>query len=64
MVELTGVAYVDVMAAALLPAVLFGVAFGNILRGVPITEDGMWAGSFFGLPAPGQGEQEGQQGPE
>jgi len=37
---------------SLLPAVLFGVAFGNILRGVPITEDGMWAGSFFGLLNP------------
>ncbi|MEN8152002.1 MAG: cytochrome d ubiquinol oxidase subunit II [Planctomycetota bacterium] len=37
---------------SLLPAVLFGVAFGNILRGVPITEDHMWAGSFFGLLNP------------
>ena len=34
---------------SVLPAVLFGVAFGNILRGVPITQDHMWDGSFFGL---------------
>jgi len=34
---------------SLLPAVLFGVAVGNILRGVPITADKMWAGSFLGL---------------
>jgi cytochrome d ubiquinol oxidase subunit II len=37
---------------SLLPAVLFGVAFGNILRGVPIDENGMWAGSFLGLLNP------------
>jgi len=37
---------------SLLPAVLFGVAFGNILRGVPVTEEGMWDGSFLGLLNP------------
>lgn len=35
-----------------LPAVLFGVAFGNILRGVPIDAAGRWAGSFLGLLNP------------
>jgi cytochrome d ubiquinol oxidase subunit II len=37
---------------SLLPAVLFGVAVGNILRGVPINADGMFTGSFFGLLNP------------
>lgn len=37
---------------SLLPAVLFGVAFGNILRGVPIDAAGRWAGSFLGLLNP------------
>lgn len=37
---------------SLLPAILFGVAFGNILRGVPITADQEWAGSFLGLLNP------------
>jgi cytochrome bd ubiquinol oxidase subunit II len=37
---------------SLLPAVLFGVAFGNILRGVPIDSKQMWTGSFLGLLNP------------
>ena len=37
---------------SLLPAVLFGVAFGNILRGLPINEQGAFTGSFFGLLNP------------
>lgn len=37
---------------SLLPAVLFGVAFGNILRGVPIDGKHLWAGSFLGLLNP------------
>jgi len=37
---------------SLLPAVLFGVAFGNILRGVPVDAKHMWTGSFFGLLNP------------
>ena len=37
---------------SLLPAVLFGVAVGNILRGVPIDSNQMWAGSFLGLLNP------------
>jgi cytochrome d ubiquinol oxidase subunit II len=37
---------------SLLPAILFGVAVGNILRGVPINAEGMWAGSFLGLLNP------------
>jgi len=35
-----------------LPAVLFGVAVGNILRGVPLDGDGEFAGSFLGLLNP------------
>ncbi len=37
---------------SLLPAVLFGVAIGNILRGVPIDAQQMWTGSFPGLLNP------------
>lgn len=37
---------------SLLPPVLLGVAFGNILRGVPIGTDGNFAGSFIGLLNP------------
>ncbi len=37
---------------SLLPAVLFGVAVGNILRGVPIDADGLYAGTFVGLLNP------------
>jgi cytochrome d ubiquinol oxidase subunit II len=35
-----------------LPALLFGVAIGNILRGVPIAGDGEFAGTFLGLLNP------------
>lgn len=37
---------------SLLPAVLFGVAIGNILRGIPINSEGTFTGSFFGLLNP------------
>jgi len=37
---------------SLLPALLFGVAVGNILRGVPIAEDGTYSGTFLGLLNP------------
>lgn len=37
---------------SLLPAVLFGVAVGNVLRGVPIDRGATWAGSFLGLLNP------------
>ncbi|MFH1374357.1 MAG: cytochrome d ubiquinol oxidase subunit II [bacterium] len=37
---------------SLLPALLFGVAVGNLLRGVPIDVNGAWAGSFPGLLNP------------
>lgn len=37
---------------SLLPAVLFGVAVGNILRGVPISANGEFAGTFVGLLNP------------
>jgi cytochrome d ubiquinol oxidase subunit II len=38
--------------SSLLLAVLFGVAFGNVLRGIPITGDGSYAGTFFDLLNP------------
>jgi cytochrome d ubiquinol oxidase subunit II len=34
------------------PALLFGVAIGNIIRGVPLSSDGEFAGSFLGLLNP------------
>ncbi len=37
---------------SLLPAVLFGVAVGNILRGVPIDTHGVYVGTFIGLLNP------------
>lgn len=37
---------------SILPAVLFGVAFGNILRGVPIDSAGEYTGTFLGLLNP------------
>jgi len=35
-----------------LPALLFGVAVGNVLRGVPLDAEGEFAGTFFGLLNP------------
>jgi cytochrome d ubiquinol oxidase subunit II len=35
-----------------LPALLFGVAIGNVLRGVPIRADGEFGGTFLGLLNP------------
>ena len=37
---------------SLLPAVLFGVAIGNILRGIPIDSTGTFTGNFFTLLNP------------
>ncbi len=37
---------------SLVPALLFGVAVGNILRGIPLNEGGMFTGNFFGLLNP------------
>lgn len=37
---------------SLLPALLFGVAVGNILRGLPLDESGEFAGTFLGLLNP------------
>lgn len=37
---------------SLIPALLFGVAFGNIMRGIPLNEDALFTGSFIGLLNP------------
>jgi len=37
---------------SLLPALLFGVAFGNILQGVPVDRGAVYMGSFLGLLRP------------
>lgn len=37
---------------SMLPAILFGVAMGNILRGLPLNSRGVFTGSFFGLLNP------------
>ncbi len=37
---------------SLVPALLYGVAIGNILRGLPIDADGNYQGTFFGLLNP------------
>ncbi|HAH05000.1 MAG TPA: cytochrome d ubiquinol oxidase subunit II [Elusimicrobia bacterium] len=39
-------------AGSILAAVLLGVAFGNLVRGVPVGADGEFAGAFFGLLHP------------
>src|SRR3954454_17910012 len=41
-----------IIVGSLLPAVLWGVAFANILRGVPIDADMEYAGGFFNLLNP------------
>lgn len=37
---------------SMVPALLFGVALGNLMRGVPLTTEGHFAGSFFSLLNP------------
>ncbi|MFN3466403.1 MAG: cytochrome d ubiquinol oxidase subunit II [Candidatus Brocadiales bacterium] len=37
---------------SLFPAILFGVAIGDILRGIPIDKSGVFTGSFLGLLNP------------
>jgi cytochrome bd ubiquinol oxidase subunit II len=37
---------------SLLPPVLLGVAFGNVLHGIPLNEQGVYTGTFFGLLNP------------
>jgi cytochrome d ubiquinol oxidase subunit II len=41
-----------IFTCSLLPAILWGVAFGNILRGVPIDANHEYAGGFFNLLNP------------
>ena len=43
---------VTLFAGSLLPALLFGVAAGNIVRGVPLGAGGEFAGAFFTLLNP------------
>jgi cytochrome d ubiquinol oxidase subunit II len=37
---------------SMLPALLFGVAIGNVIRGLPLDADSNFAGTFFGLLNP------------
>lgn len=37
---------------SLLPSILFGVAIGNILRGIPLNSEGYYTGNFFTLLNP------------
>ncbi len=37
---------------SLVPALLYGVAIGNVLRGLPLDEKGLFHGNFFGLLNP------------
>ncbi|MBN1202457.1 MAG: cytochrome d ubiquinol oxidase subunit II [Anaerolineae bacterium] len=41
-----------IFVGSLLPALLWGVAFGNLIRGVPIGADKNYAGDFFDLLSP------------
>ncbi|MEV0567795.1 cytochrome d ubiquinol oxidase subunit II [Dactylosporangium sp. NPDC050588] len=41
-----------IIAGSFVPALLWGVAFGNIVRGVPITAEHEYAGTFFTLLNP------------
>jgi len=38
--------------SSFLPSLLFGVAVGNVVRGLPLDADGEFAGTFFGLLNP------------
>ncbi len=38
--------------SSLVPALLFGVAIGNLMRGIPLTSDGEFAGTFVSLLNP------------
>lgn len=37
---------------SLLPALLFGVAIGNVIAGIPLNDNGDYTGTFFGLLTP------------
>ncbi|WP_061962457.1 cytochrome d ubiquinol oxidase subunit II [Demequina flava] len=41
-----------IMGSAWVPSILWGVAFANIVRGVPIDENGTYTGGFFNLLTP------------
>ena len=41
-----------IFAGSAVPALLFGVAFANIFRGIPIDQDGIYQGSLFTLLNP------------
>jgi cytochrome bd ubiquinol oxidase subunit II len=43
---------IGIVVGSALPALLWGVAFGNILRGVPINADHEYVGGFFNLLNP------------
>jgi cytochrome d ubiquinol oxidase subunit II len=41
-----------IFVGSFLPALLFGVAFGNIFKGIPIDQDGVYLGNLFTLLNP------------
>ena len=41
-----------IFVGSFLPALLFGVAFGNIFKGIPIDQDGIYLGNLFTLLNP------------
>jgi len=41
-----------IFVGSFLPALLFGVAFGNIFKGIPIDQDGLYQGTLFTLLNP------------
>jgi cytochrome d ubiquinol oxidase subunit II len=38
--------------SSLLPCILFGVAIGNIMKGIPLNQEGIFTGTFLGLLNP------------
>ena len=50
--EWKGVWDVLFFVGSLLPALLLGVAIGNVVQGIPLNENGDYTGTFFGLLRP------------
>ncbi len=50
--KLRGVWDATFFVGSLLPALLFGVAIGNVVAGIPLNDNGDYTGTFFGLLTP------------